>query len=295
MPDSDSDSSSEDVDLEGIDWADFPLSPNSLRTVEVLWEISHLRQRFNELSARFAQRNVIADNLVLEDVTASQAAYERMATLATAAGLVAESQTAAPPVPMAMPTMPTKKEPKQPTVTLVTALPPTNYNEQDETDGTVRTLAYVKVQRALLKYLEKHASDTLTEAQARKWTQAIAPDGRKKPTAVDALKFCYYMRSLGYDVYANIKDSMILLYVIEALEVSVLYWAQNIVTNKILSVDGEAPRASRGRRNAVMNVDDVLEFSQNARTQPQPARNADLVAAEADLQALLEEGAANPE
>jgi hypothetical protein len=294
MPDSDSDSSSEDVDLEGINWADFPLSPNSVRTVEVSWEISHLRQRFNELSARVAQRNAIADSLVLEDLTASQAAYERITSLATTVGLVAEPQTAAP-VPMAIPTMPTKKEPKQPVVTLVTALPPTSYNEHDEADSTVRTLSYVKVQRALLKYLDKHASDTLTEAQARKWTQAIDPEGRKKPTAVDALKLCYYMRSLGYDVYANIKDSMILLYVIEALEVSVLYWAQNITTNKILTVDGEAPRASRGRRNAVMNVDDVLGFSQNARTQLQPARNADLIAAEADLQALLDEGEANPE
>jgi hypothetical protein len=292
MPDSDSDNSSEDINLEEINWADFPLSPTSVRAVEVSSAFLSLRTRFQELSERIAQHSENTGRAIPEHFAAGlQTAYDTSATLA---GFAAEPQTAAP-VPMTMPTIPTKKEPKRPTVTLVTALPPTTYSEQDEAGSTVRTLAYVKVQRALLKYLDKYASDTLTEPQARKWTQAIDPDGRKKPTAVDALKLCYYMRSQGYDVYANIKDSLISLYVIEALEGSVLYWAQNIVTNKVLTVDREVPRATRGRRNAVMAVDEVLERSQNAPAEPQSARNTDLVTAQANLQALLEEEEADPE
>jgi hypothetical protein len=291
MPDSDSDNSSEDIDLEEINWADFPLSPTSVRTVEVSSAFLNLRTRFQELSERIAQHSENTGRPIPEHFAVGlRSAYDTSATLARFAS---EPQTAAP-VPMAMPIVPTKMEPKRPAVTLVTVLPPTSYNEHDEADGTVSTLEYIKVQCALLKYLDKYASDTLTEAQAREWTQAVDPDGRKKPTVVDALRLCYYMRSQGYDVYAKIKDSLIFLYVIEALEVSVLYWAQNIITNKVLTVDREVPRATRGRRNAVMNVDEVLGRSHNAPAEPQSARNTDLVAAQADLQALLEEEEANP-
>jgi hypothetical protein len=196
------------------------------------------------------------------------------------------------PVHTMQPTSSITGESKKPVVTLASALPKISYSEQNETNGSERTLEYVKVQRALLKYMETRASDTLSPRQARQWTQAIDPTGNKRPKAADALKLCYYMRSQGYDVYGTIEDQEILLRVVTLQGTHALYWVQSIVTNAVTETDAAAPRTSR--RNAMVDVD-ILNELQAAPVGPQTTRSADLVAAEARLQVLLEDPRANPE
>jgi hypothetical protein len=58
-----------------------------------------------------------------------------------------------------------------PIVTLVSTLPDTTYKDEDDTKGIEKSLSYFKIQRAVLKYLETKAADTLSPIQARKWTQ----------------------------------------------------------------------------------------------------------------------------
>lgn len=68
-----------------------------------------------------------------------------------------------------------------------------------EISSTWLTLCKVTV----LRYLDSYASDQLTQAQAHLFTRAIdLLDGR--PTIQEAIKLCYYMRSLGFDTYARI-------------------------------------------------------------------------------------------
>ena len=159
------------------------------------------------------------------------------------------------PLPPMIPATRTERGPKKPVVTCVSALPPTTYKEQDEPDGTQNTLAYVKVQRTLLKFANTHPTDSLSARQASRWTQDIDPAGRKEPKAADALRLCYYMRSQGYDVYSTLLKGCIHLYVVhqgskvrDALH-DALYWKQNVSTN---SVEFMAASSARGtRRNAV--------------------------------------------
>ncbi|KAF2024265.1 hypothetical protein EK21DRAFT_26989, partial [Setomelanomma holmii] len=142
-------------------------------------------------------------------------------------------------------------EPKKPVVTLVPSLLETAYKEEDDTTGTPRTLAYVRAQRAVLKYLDTQASDTLAPHQARRWTQSINPVS-KMPRAEEALRLCYYMRSQGYDTGALIGHDtkiMQLYVVIRTGPDKILYWKQNFSTNQVLYT---APSTSRsGRRNAL--------------------------------------------
>jgi hypothetical protein len=293
MPGSDSDSSSsEDFDLTEINWADFPLSPNSVRTLEVGQALLSLRQQFRQLSQRIARTSTRREPINLSIGPHPQQIF--FESFGDPTGSTAEVQSASE-VPIPMPTMNTaQREPKKTVVTLATALPPTSYNEQDEADDAVRTLAYVKVQRALLKYQDKYAADTLTDIQARKWTQSIDPDGRKQPTAADALKLCYYMRSQGYDVYANVKDKLLMMYLVTAQDLAMLYWVQDLQTNKSFELDLGAPRGS-SRRNAVTNVEEALRVSRETPVAAHSAGNAELSIAQAELQALLEEEETNPE
>jgi hypothetical protein len=171
-------------------------------------------------------------------------------------------------VPAVVP--PPRTESMKPVVSYVSALKPTTYDEKNESDYNVRTLAYVTVQRALLKYLETQPADALHPRQARKWTQAIDPTGNKKPKAADALRLCYYMRSQGYDTYARVENKNIYLYVAnQALIVrdhkqDLLYWKQNVATNEIAYA---APAHSRNRRNAI--PDSSSFFGPNS---PEPMR-----------------------
>lgn len=168
------------------------------------------------------------------------------------------------PLPPMLPAARTKRELKKPVVTCVSALPPTVYNEQDEPDGTQNTLAYVKVQRALLKFAETHPTDSLSTRQACRWTQDIDPAGQKEPKAADALRLCHYMRSQGYDVYSILLNGCIYLYIVhqgsrirEALH-DALYWKQNVSTNSVGFM--AASPARDPRRNAAPNGPNFASF-----------------------------------
>jgi hypothetical protein len=73
-----------------------------------------------------------------------------------------------------------------------------------------------------------------------------------------------------------------------------LYWVQDLQTNKSFELDLGAPRGS-SRRNAVTNVEEVLRVSRETPVAAQSAGNAELSIAQAELQALLEEEETNPE
>lgn len=149
-----------------------------------------------------------------------------------------------------------EKELKRCATTLVSALPKTLY--QESSDSTQRTLAYVMVQRAVLKYQDKRPADTLSARQARSWTQAIEPKN-KMPDAKDALLLCYYMRSQGFDTYAKFERSTVGLYVVDQDGDSggtrgedSVYWRQNFLTNEITYLASSQPRTHTGRRNAIV-------------------------------------------
>ncbi|KAH7070376.1 hypothetical protein BKA63DRAFT_568767 [Paraphoma chrysanthemicola] len=139
-----------------------------------------------------------------------------------------------------------------PVVTLVPMLPKTTYKDEDDTKGTPKTLAYVRAQLTVLKYLERHPSDSLSPCQARKWTQAIDPTN-KEPKAEEALRLCYYMRSQGCDTGAIIEQDAksILLYVANPHSgpSRLPYWKQDTSTNHVQFMAPSPPR--QPRRNAI--------------------------------------------
>ncbi|KAJ4359205.1 hypothetical protein N0V95_002371 [Ascochyta clinopodiicola] len=86
---------------------------------------------------------------------------------------------------------------------LVSELSKVTYKEQHEEEFE-RSLEYVRVQRKILDCLQKH--DTILTARAAyTMTRAIVPQGQL-PEPMQALRLCYYMRSLGYDTFASIKN-----------------------------------------------------------------------------------------
>ncbi|KAL5116411.1 hypothetical protein ACEQ8H_005647 [Pleosporales sp. CAS-2024a] len=129
--------------------------------------------------------------------------------------------------------------PKQPILTTASVLPPTTYNEQKESGKVANTHAYVKVQCALLKFAQTNSIDSLSPQQAVAWTQAIDPTGYQRPEAAEALRLCYYMRAQGFDVYAQVKDEWVSLYLCHQGYYSpdpkrdVLYWKQSFKTQVV--------------------------------------------------------------
>ncbi|CAE7014114.1 hypothetical protein P3342_003886 [Pyrenophora teres f. teres] len=142
-----------------------------------------------------------------------------------------------------------KQEPKKPMTTVLSLLPKTTYKEANGAEGTEDTLAYLKVQQEVLKYLDTKPADTLTAQQACHWTEAISPN--KHPRAQDALRLCYYMRSQTFDTYADIKNGSISLYVVNqdttvrGSHTDMVYWRQSITDNEIIHRDTPAPTAGR--------------------------------------------------
>ncbi|KAJ5058383.1 hypothetical protein J3E74DRAFT_292427 [Bipolaris maydis] len=140
--------------------------------------------------------------------------------------------------PFVTPSTPTPPTPIQPITTIVPVLEQTVYNEADETGGCERTLDYVRVQLKALRYLASYPSDALTGRQACKWTQMISPSDFE-PTAQEALRLCYYLRSQGFDTCAKFKRGYMKLYVANQesnrrnSQVDVLYWRQDVTTNEI--------------------------------------------------------------
>lgn len=162
-----------------------------------------------------------------------------------------------PPIPHENNVTAPQRGPKKPVTTLVSMLPKTTYNETDEAEDTVRSLAYIRIQLQLLQWLGLHASDTLTVRQAYYWTENIAED--KHPQAKDALRLCYYMRSQGFDTYAKFQKSRMSLYIAsQPTEVTSpksdrLYWCQDHLTNEVAHELRTVPVSSGargGRRNA---------------------------------------------
>lgn len=131
---------------------------------------------------------------------------------------------------------------------VVSLLPRIDYKEQHES-GFERSLEYVQVQRTILGALKKH--DTILQARdAYEWTCKIDPYDRV-PRSLQALRLCYYMRSLGYDTYANIlktyvaelgRETLLLRLLVvnpdsgmRGLSHDHLYWAQDMLTDTKLS------------------------------------------------------------
>ncbi|KAH3947617.1 hypothetical protein HBH98_191360 [Parastagonospora nodorum] len=254
--------------------SDFPLFPTSI-PAESLTAPDRRQVRLGSVSVRLRELRLRRAQQQLERDIMNQEPSAVPDFLHTLEGLQAdpphlpnsasEFGRVPGPLPPILPAARTEREPRKPVVTFVSALPPTTYNEQDEPDGTQNTLAYVKVQRALLKFAETHPTDSLSPRQARLWTQAIDPAGKKEPKAVDALRLCYYMRSQGYDVYSRVGDGFICLYVVhqgshirDALR-DALYWKQNVLTNKSDFIAGSSARGPR--RNAVSDTgNDFADF-----------------------------------
>ncbi|KAF2824933.1 hypothetical protein CC86DRAFT_326263 [Ophiobolus disseminans] len=142
----------------------------------------------------------------------------------------------------------------KPVVTIVSALPPTTY--MDEEDKTPKSLGYLKAQHAALDRLNKNAADQLTASVACGLTQSIDPN-TQEPTAAEALRLCFYMRSIGYDVYHEIEDKTqsLTLYIvnqrshIRSRKYDRPYWHQNFSTNQTHALFMSTTRASR--RNAI--------------------------------------------
>jgi len=146
----------------------------------------------------------------------------------------------------------------KPITTIVSALPETPYKDEDDKSGE-NSLAYIKVQRSLLKWLGTNAADCLLTGQASIWTAAIEP-ATKQPKAADALRLCYYMRSQGFDTYATIdkEDNTMSLFVVNQTSherspwTDFQYWQQNLKTQEITigtPFGDEGPPF--GRRNAL--------------------------------------------
>jgi len=148
-------------------------------------------------------------------------------------------------------------------VVTIPVLPATQYNEQSEKD-VERSLEYVHVQRRILKYLEKY--DIALDARtAYTWTCDSATG--QWPEPLQALRLCYYMRSLGFDTFANIecfvsprterKTTTLFLCIAnpnsETCDVARnhIYWAQNITTGEVY------PKAYKLRHQGASNRNSV--------------------------------------
>lgn len=131
---------------------------------------------------------------------------------------------------------------------VISLLPRLNYKEQLEATFE-RSLEYVQVQRMILRAIEKYDT-ALTAKEAYEWTCEIDPRDRI-PQPLQALRLCYYMRSLGFDTYASIvttyigkpgREALILRLLVVNRDSHVrgpghdyLYWAQDIQTDAKLS------------------------------------------------------------
>jgi hypothetical protein len=169
---------------------------------------------------------------------------------------MSDPATLPPPAPAGSDAHNPVEKAKMPITTLLSALPKTTYNDAEDTSE--KSSEYIGVQRALLKYLATHASDSLAPRQAYAWTEAISSD--KKPKAQDTLRLCYYMRSQGFDTYAHFKGTLLLLYIVHPRakwaypEQDGLYWMQDYKTN-VIPDNPLADEAAEGRarRNAIVS------------------------------------------
>jgi hypothetical protein len=143
-------------------------------------------------------------------------------------------------------TAPAQRAPLRPITTVAPLLPKITYD--DDEDGTKKTLEYIQTQIKLLQWLGSHPWDSLSAHQACEWTQMVAPDSR--PSAKDAVRLCYYMRSQGFETYAQFHQGIMSLYVanqqthIRGPHTDMLYWKQDVTTNYMHSAACPLPRRS---------------------------------------------------
>lgn len=137
--------------------------------------------------------------------------------------------------------LPPRSAQNAPIQVVIPTLPATTYKEQSEKEFE-RSFAYVHVQCKILKSLEDRIA--LTPRTAYFWTSEIVPKDRW-PEPLQALRLCYYMRSLGCDTYAHIsttpldngcKTTRLLLLIADPYSeqrgpgYDYVYWAQDIRT-----------------------------------------------------------------
>ncbi|KAF1925562.1 uncharacterized protein M421DRAFT_7822 [Didymella exigua CBS 183.55] len=134
------------------------------------------------------------------------------------------------------------------------------YREQHEKEFE-RSLEYIQIQCRILKYSDKHDTE-ITPRQAYKWTANTVPR-TQRPQPVQALRLCYYIRSLGFDTYADIKpsqdpetgidDTALRLFVANpasekrGLGHDHLYWYQRLRTGEVISKPYQLRRSERPR------------------------------------------------
>ncbi|KAF1935512.1 hypothetical protein EJ02DRAFT_460308 [Clathrospora elynae] len=234
---------------------DFPLSASTIneQTRQQIEQIEQMRRAASQEIAQFVAENGHRlrglDAEQVADLATGRAFRFTHAERIAASAAMPHTRARINTIPQP-PEPPERQEPKKLITTLVSMLPETTYN--DAAKGTESTLTYVKIQRGLLKYLATHASDTLTARQAHIWTQAISSD--RQPKAQDALRLCYYMRSQGFDTYADVKDGFVSLYIanqqtdLRGPQSDPLYWKQNFKTNEHSMASGGGARGAR--RNA---------------------------------------------
>ncbi|KAF2712968.1 hypothetical protein K504DRAFT_126411 [Pleomassaria siparia CBS 279.74] len=132
---------------------------------------------------------------------------------------------------------------RNPIITLVNILPKTPYsNDADKSD---KSDGYFSAQNTVVVFLQRYPSDILSALDAYSLTSYINPRGTPAPE--DALRLCFYMRSLGFETYCRMKpkDNCFALYVANGnfrddedrgTQHDECYWEQNFKTGKVQDV-----------------------------------------------------------
>lgn len=170
---------------------------------------------------------------------------------------------------------------KTPCGSIAPTLLKTAYTEQREKEFE-RSLEYVQVQRRILKSLKEH-DIALTARKAYRWTCDIVSTGQQ-PQPLQALRLCYYMRSLGYDTFANVKTSCdfegkartttLRLLVANpesdkrGMAHDHLYWLQNVSTNETIS---------RPYKLQLQNMQNGTDGGNALTVDLEPSFNADMI------------------
>lgn len=124
---------------------------------------------------------------------------------------------------------------KDAALSLVSTLPTTKYN--DEEDHGERTSTYNLVQLQVLRYLSRFAADKVSDFMVRAWTEQLDPSHIGQPPAAVALRFCYYLRSRGFDTVAFVRAGTICLFLVTLNEElryeASVYWTQEIASGLV--------------------------------------------------------------
>ncbi|KAF2201805.1 hypothetical protein GQ43DRAFT_486304 [Delitschia confertaspora ATCC 74209] len=127
--------------------------------------------------------------------------------------------------------------------TVVELLPSTTYNE-DTSHNPRPSPAYLAAQTSLLTQLRTAPTLPFTPRLAHRLTRSISP------SAAEAIRFCYYMRSLGLPTYArlDVGRNVVRLFVEdlggEGGAIG-MYWEQGLVDGRVHDMDYERERWGR--------------------------------------------------